>query len=101
MAGESTLYRYIWQHLRREQLLGLVVAVASQPIYFLSLTLPKLIVNGALSDKEYWASHTTRNFLHFIIDIPAELQSWLGKQWVILSGIDLQREPYLVALCLA
>ena len=79
----------------------LIVAVAAQPIYFLSLTLPKLIVNGALSDKEYWASHTTRNFLHFIIDIPSNLQAWLGKQWVILSGFDLEREPYLVALCFA
>ena len=101
MAGESTLYRYIWQHSRREQLLVLVVAVAAQPIYFLSLTLPKLIVNGAISDDKYWAEHATRNFLHFIIDLPSGLQSWFGKQWVILSGFELEREPYLLALCVA
>lgn len=101
MAGESSLYRYIWQHSRREQLMVLIVAIAAQPIYFLSLTLPKLIVNGAIQDNDYWAAHATRNFLHFIIDIPESLQGWLGKQWVILSGIDLAREPYLLALCLS
>ena len=101
MAGESTLYRYIWQHSRREQLLVLGVAVAAQPIYFLSLTLPKLIVNGAISDDKYWAEHTTRNFLHFIIDLPSGMQAWFGKQWVILGGFELEREPYLLALCVA
>src|SRR6185436_11218452 len=101
MAGESSLYRYIWQHSRREQLAVLIVAVAAQPIYFLSLTLPKLIVNGAISDNAYWAAHTTRNFLHFIVDIPESLHAWLGKQWVIIGGIDLERVPYLFALCIA
>jgi putative ABC transport system ATP-binding protein len=101
MAGESSLYRYIWLHSRREQLAVLIVAVAAQPIYFLSLTLPKLIVNGAISDNTYWAEHTTRNFLHFIIEIPESLQAWLGKHWTILGGFDLEREPYLLALCLS
>ncbi len=101
MAGESTLYRYIWQHSRREQLVVLIVAVAAQPVYFLSLTLPKLIVNGAISDEKYWAAHTTRNFLHFVIGIPESLQGWLGTQWVLLSGFELERVPYLVALSVA
>ena len=101
MAGDSSLYRYIWQHSRREQLLVLIVAVAAQPVYFLSLTLPKLIVNGAITDEKYWAEHTTRNFLHFIIGIPDGLQAWFGKQWTILGGIELERVPYLFALCVA
>ncbi len=101
MAGESTLYRYIWQHSRREQLTVLIVAVAAQPIYFLSLTLPKLIVNGAISDEKYWAAHTTRNFLHFVIGIPESLQAWLGQQWVLISGFELERVPYLFALSVA
>ncbi|MBI1210237.1 MAG: ATP-binding cassette domain-containing protein [Alphaproteobacteria bacterium] len=101
MAGESSLYRYIWRHSRSEQLTVLAVALAAQPIYFLSLTLPKLIVNGAISDNDYWAAHATRNFLHLIVDIPQSLQAWLGKQWVILSGFDLARESYLLALCIS
>jgi putative ABC transport system ATP-binding protein len=99
MASESSLYRYIWQHSRREQYLVLIVAIAAQPIYFMTLTLPKLIVNGAISDDQYWAEHATRSFLRFIVDIPSELQAWLGRQWVVLSGIELERVPYLIALC--
>ena len=87
MTGDSTLYRYIWEHSRREQLMVLIVAVAAQPIYFLSLTLPKLIVNSAISDDKYWGEHTTRRFLHFVVGIPDVLQSWLGKQLVFIIGL--------------
>ena len=58
-----TLYKYIWQHSRRDQITLLVIALAAQPIYFLTLTLPKLIVNGPIQGKGFETPDATQNFL--------------------------------------
>ncbi|KAA0968998.1 ATP-binding cassette domain-containing protein [Aureimonas fodinaquatilis] len=43
-----SLYRYVWDHTRRQQIWMLVIVVLSTiPLYF-SLNLPKLIINGPI-----------------------------------------------------
>src|SRR5262245_42924883 len=94
MATHQTLYSYIWQHSRRDQLVIIAIALAAQPFYFLTLTLPKLIINGPITGDGFPTPESTRNFLDLSLDLPA----WLGGQWVLLQGFALERAPYLFAL---
>ena len=45
---ESNLFRYVWTHSRRDQIVVLLLIAASLPFYWLSLEIPKRIVNEAL-----------------------------------------------------
>lgn len=45
---KSGLFSFVWRHSRRHQLLLLAATVASFPVLYLSLELPKYILNGAL-----------------------------------------------------
>jgi putative ABC transport system ATP-binding protein len=94
MATHQTLYSYIWQHSRRDQLVILAIALAAQPFYFLTLTLPKLIVNGPIQGEGFEGERATQNFLH------VEFPDWLGSL-TLFDGIALERIPYLFALSLA
>lgn len=95
MATHQSLYNYIWQHSRRDQLVILVIAVLAQPFYFLTLTLPKLIVNGPIQGKGFETADATQHLFHLTIP-------WLdGSSWTLFEGIALERIPYLVALSIA
>jgi putative ABC transport system ATP-binding protein len=101
MAPHQSLYKYIWQHSRRDQWILLAIALAAQPFYFLTLTLPKLIINGPITGPQNGSAFTTpdatENFLRLVIGFP----EWLGGQWAIFEGFALERMPYLVALSFA
>src|SRR5262245_34280942 len=97
MAMHQSLYGYIWKHSRRDQLVIIAIALAAQPFYFLTLTLPKLIINGPITGDGFPTPTATRNFLHVAFDLP----DWLGGQLVLLQGIALERAPYLFALSFA
>jgi ABC-type multidrug transport system fused ATPase/permease subunit len=45
---EKTLFRYIWKHSRRDQIILLFVTSALFPFLFLTLELPKRIINDAI-----------------------------------------------------
>ena len=47
---EKNLLRYIWQHSRKQQLIVVAMTMLSFPILYLTLELPKWIINDALSD---------------------------------------------------
>ena len=69
---EKSLYRYIWQHSRAAQIWLLLLAAASMPVVYISLELPKIIVNEAISG----------------IDLRDEI-----------FGIPIDRISYLFLLC--
>ena len=95
MATNQSLYGYIWQHSRRDQLIILMIALAAQPFYFLTLTLPKLIVNGPIQGKGFETDGATQPFLH--VTVP-----WFdGDNWTLFDGLHLERVPFLFALSLA
>ena len=95
MATHQSLYSYIWQHSRRDQLVLLAIALLAQPFYFLTLTLPKLIVNGPIQGGGFETEGATQHFFH--VTIP-----WVdGSSWTLFDGIALERIPYLVALSVA
>ncbi len=46
---EKTLFKFIWKYSRKEQLILLIVTVLTFPILYLSLELPKRIINDAIN----------------------------------------------------
>jgi putative ABC transport system ATP-binding protein len=98
MATHQSLYKYIWQHSRRDQLVILAIALAAQPFYFLTLTLPKLIINGPISGPTNGTAFTTPAATEPFLNIG--LPDWLGGT-TLFEGFSLERMPYLVALSFA
>ncbi len=69
---DKQFFQFVWRHSKREQLIILALTVASFPFVYVSLEIPKRIVNDAING---------RNF-------PREI-----------LGIELQQVPYLLLLC--
>jgi putative ABC transport system ATP-binding protein len=69
---EPTVFRFILAHSLRQQILLLLLTLASFPFLYYLLKLPKEIVNHAISGK------------HFPVDV---------------FGIDFNQVPYLIFLC--
>ncbi len=92
---DKNLMRYIWRHTKAEQIWILCVILASMPTYFLVLNLPVRIVNEPIQGEGFDSATATMTFLDFTLSLP----SWLGGgSWVIFSGFELERWPYLIAL---
>jgi len=98
---ESNLFKYILRHSWREQLVILVLVVISQIPYFLSLDLPKTIVNGPIQGEGFPSAESTASFLAIRIPLP-DVLTFLDSDGVleIFGGFDMERVPYLVALSL-
>ena len=50
---EPTVYRFIWRHSARQQLFVLLLTLASFPVLYGTLELPKKIVNQAIAGKAF------------------------------------------------
>ena len=70
---DSNLFKYIWRHSWREQLVILAVVAVSQVFYFLSLDLPKTIVNGPIQGQGFETPGDTERFFPIAFDLPAWL----------------------------
>ncbi|MDJ1159451.1 ABC transporter transmembrane domain-containing protein [Chelatococcus sp. SYSU_G07232] len=68
---EKSLFRYIWRHTRREQLVIFAAVLASLPFYFWSLDLPKRIVNEAIQGGAFKDGRATATFLEIGATPPA------------------------------
>ncbi|HEX2116759.1 MAG TPA: ABC transporter transmembrane domain-containing protein, partial [Alphaproteobacteria bacterium] len=73
---ESSLYRFVLKYAPRETAWVCALTIGSMPFYYLSLEVPKTIVNQALLQKD--------------ISFPTEL-----------LGVELDRVAYLFLLCAA
>ena len=94
---EQSLFVYIWRKTKREQIWILLVILVSMPFYFLSLDLPKTIVNSPIQGRDFPDPASTQLFLKWVVTLP----SFLGGQSVTLfPGLALERWPYLVAMSL-
>ncbi|MFQ5566163.1 MAG: ABC transporter transmembrane domain-containing protein [Paracoccaceae bacterium] len=71
---DSRFFTFVWRHSKREQLYILALTVASFPLVYISLEIPKIIVNDAISGR----------------DFPRDI-----------LGVELQQVPYLLLLCFA
>lgn len=92
---EPNVLKYVWQNSRRDQAWMLVVILASMPTYFLSLNLPKLIVNGPIQGRGFENPDDTAYFLTTYLPLP----DWLtGGPILLFQGFELDRLSYLFAL---
>ncbi len=71
---ESSIYKYILRHSRKEQVLILLATMLSMPLIYYSLEIPKLIINQAIGGD----------------GIPASIQ-----------GVEVTQINYLLLLCCA
>jgi len=96
IAGAPTLgplFGYIWRNSRQQQLVILLVVLASLPFYYYSLELPKSIVNDAIQGRAFSHGNTTATLFAFHITLP----DWLGGDYDF-PGIGLDRYGYLFVL---
>ena len=50
---EPSIFKFIFKHSRREQILLLLVTAASFPFLYVSLDLPKTIINEAIGGSDF------------------------------------------------
>ena len=85
---EKSLFRYIWTHSKRDQLIVCAVVLASLPFYFMSLDLPRQIVNQAIQGEAFRDGNPTAPFLHLSYELP----KWLGGRTLeIFEGFQVGR----------
>src|SRR5262249_20035837 len=84
-----------------EQLFILVFVLVSQVPYFLSLDLPKTIVNSPIQGKGFDTADAAARVLAIRFELPGFL-SFLATDGKLdlFSGFEMERVPYLVALSL-
>ena len=92
---ERNLLKYIWGHSRRDQLWMLVIILASMPTYFLSLELPKRIVNSPIQGVGFETPGATSNFLETYLPFGETI---FGKPVLLFSGFEMERISFLFAL---
>lgn len=92
---EKNLLKYIWSHSRSDQLWMLCVIIASMPTYFLSLELPKRIVNNPIQGVGFETPGATSTFLEFYLPFDELL---FGKPILLFSGFELERLNLLLVL---
>ncbi len=94
---ERNLFGFIIHHSKRDQLLIVPLVFASMAIYYLSLDLPKTIINEPIQGKRFPNPDSTAPFLKVVFKLP----DFLGGQTVrLFDGFPLEQLPYLFALTL-
>jgi len=92
---EPNLFKYIWRHSKREQLVILAMVAVSLPFYFLSLDLPKSIVNQGILGGGFEGPGSTQDFL--VIDLPFS-ETLFGESLRLFDGFAMEQPGLLLAL---
>ncbi|MBC6416223.1 MAG: ABC transporter ATP-binding protein [Rhodospirillales bacterium] len=95
---EQNLFKYVWQHSKAEQAAILLLVAISMPFYFLSLDLPKQIVNQGIQGEGFAAEQTAQVFLAIYLPL-AELLT--GTPVKLFSGFALEQATLLIVLSCA
>lgn len=93
---DKNLAKYIWSNTSRQQLWILFIILLSMPTYFLSLDLPKQIVNGPIQGDGFNTPGAQQTFLKLSIDLPNWISS--AEPVVLFNGFQLERFQMLMAL---
>lgn len=88
---ERNILKFTWIHSRPAQIFILFIVLLSMPTYFMSLDLPKQIVNGPILGQGFETAGAAQTFMKL---------SWTfsGEEWVLFSGFELERLNTLFAL---
>ena len=92
---ERNLFKYIWHHSKPEQISILFLVLVSMPFYFLSLNVPKSVVNTGILGEGYQGPGSTLAFMDF--DLP--FAEWFSDKPIeIFGGFQLEQPGMLLAL---
>ncbi|RJF80781.1 ABC transporter ATP-binding protein [Oleomonas cavernae] len=92
---DPSLFRYAWHHSKAQQILLLAVILVSLPFYWVSLEVPKLIVNNAIQGNAFADGQVTAVLFDWHVELPALLG---GGSFSVSDGLILERLPYLIVL---
>jgi len=67
---ETSLFRYVWQKSRAEQIAVLLIILASIPFYWASFDVPKRIVNDAIQGGAFKDGKTTARVFDWTLRLP-------------------------------
>ena len=95
---EANLFKYVWRHSKREQVAILFLVLISLPFYFVSLDLPKSIVNKGIQGEGFEGAGSTQPFLEFDLPFGADPA---GGPTRLFDGFHLEQGDYLLALSFA
>lgn len=95
---ERNLLKYVWMHSRSDQLWMVFIILASMPTYFLSLELPKRIVNGPIQGVGFENPGDSSTILQFNLPFGETL---FGAPVELFPGFELERVGFLMALSTA
>jgi putative ABC transport system ATP-binding protein len=92
----ATVFGFAWKFTRNMQVYILFIVLASMPTYFLSLDLPKQIVNGPIQGRGFEREGAEQVYFRFSVDLP----EWLSSTGSIelFSGVSLDRLSSLIIL---
>jgi putative ABC transport system ATP-binding protein len=91
----KSLFRYIWRYSKRDQVIIFLVVLASLPFFYISLDLPRRIVNEAIQGRAFQNGQETAPFLKLAIPWPG----WLGGgETELLPGFQVDRLQLLFGL---
>lgn len=94
-ALERNLFKYIWKHSKAEQVSILILVLVSMPFYFLSLNVPKLVINTGILGEGFQGPGSTLPFM--TIDLP--FSDWFAdKPIVLFKGFEMEQPGLLLAL---
>jgi putative ABC transport system ATP-binding protein len=91
---QRKLFSYIWQHSKPEQVFILLLVVLAQVFYFMSLSVPKSIVNNGITGNAF-KNHKTIPFLVWELDLSAIFPHKVIR---ILDGFQVDQLQYLVIM---
>ncbi|WP_395709261.1 ABC transporter transmembrane domain-containing protein [Reyranella sp.] len=91
---QRNLFTYIWRHSRPEQVVILALVVLAQIFYFMSLTVPKSVINNGIQGNAFKNSKTIP-FLVWEFDLSAILP---GKVVRLFDGFQVDQLQYLVVM---
>ena len=91
---QRNLFSYIWRHSKPEQVVILALVVLAQIFYFMSLTVPKSIVNNGISGIAF-KNTPTIPFLVFEFDLSYFLP---GKVVRLFDGFQVNQMTYLFVM---
>ena len=95
---EASIFKYVWRHSKPEQAVILFLVLLSMPFYFLSLNLPKQIVNEGIQGEGFEGEGSTKPFLAF--DLPYG-EALTGAPVALFEGFPLEQPSFLIVLSLA
>ncbi len=92
---EPNIFKYVWRHSRAEQLTILLLVLASLPFYYLSLNLPKQIVNQGIQGHGFEQPGSTQTLFRFDLPFGQEI---FGEPVNLFEGLNLVQPDMLLGL---